>query len=131
MTEIVISELTDYGIDQDGRGATLNFLQNDGAPISLWFNSVELEKLLHELGFVITKMRELSELPKQGIISMLRPTKATASLLNDDRTVVVTLELRTGLVLHYGFEPNLASALAARIEAEAQRGMRTPSPRGH
>jgi len=123
MSTFSVSTLTDYSVSPDGCQAALNFMGKNSEPLSLEISTIELEKIVIELEFLLTKSRELSSLSKQGILSFLRPTTVRVSLLNDDATVVVSLRVRTGLEIHYGFEPTLADVLGNQIQEQAQKGM--------
>jgi hypothetical protein len=131
MTDILISKYTEGAISQDGRNIVLTFQVQDGSKASLHLTALELEKLMHDLSFLITKARELSELSKQGIVSILRPSKASANLLSDNRTVVLSFQIRAGLELHYGFESTVAIELNDQIKEVVQQGIETGPQRGH
>jgi hypothetical protein len=122
MTKHSITSLKDYDIAKNGRTVVLNFADDRDTPVSLKMSEIEVEKLAHELEFVITKARQLSDLSKQGIVPFLRPDKSRANLTTQGSTVVVSFVLRTGLVLHYGLEPTEAEALGRQILDAAVQG---------
>jgi hypothetical protein len=128
--ELVVSELTGYGISADGGDAVLYLRTADDRTASLRIGTPELERVVQELGQVVTKVRELSELSKQNLIALVQPSKARANLASDGLTIVISLQIRNSLEIHYGFERNHALALAAQMTAAAERGMKSTSP-GH
>jgi hypothetical protein len=129
MTELSLAKLTDYDISPDGRRVGLNFADEEGNPVSLKISAMELENVAHELGFVITKARQLSSISKQGIVPFLRPTKFRANLLKDGQAVVVSFQTATGLELHYGLDATSAAELASQLQEAAQKGMTATAPR--
>jgi hypothetical protein len=68
------------------------------------------------------KARELSDISKQGIVSMFRPARFRADLATEGNTVVVSFAHENGLESHFGLEPTLAEALAHQILDASARG---------
>jgi hypothetical protein len=124
--KVSVSSLKDFDISMDGRNAILNF-----DSVSLKITTMELEKVVHELGFLLIKARQLSDISKQGIVPFLRPTKVRGSLLGDGRAVVASFQLASGLELHYGMDLDVADALTAQLQEAAQQGRKATPPRRH
>jgi hypothetical protein len=131
MASFSITALKDFDISQDGRKVVLNFADENDMPVSLKMSTMGLEALLHEITFALTKAHELSDISKQGIVPILRPSKFRADLQPDKTTVVLSFAVKSGLELHYGLEPTHANAFAQQIQDAAQRGMRANPPSRH
>jgi hypothetical protein len=131
MTEFAVSRLSDFDISRNGRATRLNFLDARGKKVSLNMTVMELERITHELGFLLTKARQLSEESKQDIVPFLRPVNTRASILKDGTTVVMSFKIPSGLELHYGLDSTQPSAFAAQLQEEAQKGMKSKPPSRH
>ena len=131
MPEFSVSKISGTSLSHDGRGAILKFVDSDGQEISLKISTLDLASTVHEIGFLLTKSRELSDISKQSIVPFLRPQKVRAELTTDNVTVVTSYQLPSGLEHHYGMTPNLAEALARQILDAAERGKKTTAPSHH
>jgi hypothetical protein len=131
MAEFAVSRLSDFDISRNGRATRLTFLDAKGKKVSLNMTVMELERITHELGFLLTKARQLSEESKQDIVPFMRPANTRASILKDGTTVVMSFKIPSGLELHYGLDPTQASAFAAQLQEEAQKGMKSKPPSRH
>jgi hypothetical protein len=131
MPEFVVLKLNDFDISKNGRTTRLNFLDVRRKKVSLSMTVLELERITHELGFLLTQARQLSEESKQDIVPFMRPIAARASALKDGTAVVISFQIPSGLEMHYGLDPTRASALATQLEHEAQRSMKSDPPSRH
>jgi hypothetical protein len=131
MAEFAVSRFHDFDISRNGRATRLNFLDARGKKVSLNMTVIELERITHELGFLLTKARQLSEESKQDIVPFLRPANTRASLLKDGMTVVISFQIPSGLEMYYGLDPTQASTLAVQLQEEAQKGMKSKAPSRH
>jgi hypothetical protein len=88
MSEISIAQFKDFDVAADGRKVVLHFTDPDGRPIAIQVESLELEKIAHNLGFVLTKARQISDISKQGVVPFLRPTRVQADLLGQGNPLI-------------------------------------------
>jgi hypothetical protein len=130
MCDFAISHITDFDISRDGK-AVLNCRDEDGKPISIKMATMDLERFSVEIGFLLTKARELSEISKQNIVPFLQPAKFRADLLTQGSTVVIAFQLASGLQHHYGLEPTDADALACQILDAAEQAKKAAVPLRH
>jgi hypothetical protein len=128
MSRFEISSLKDFDIAPDGRKAVLNFADDQDLPVSLKFTQLQLEQLAHELGFVLTKARQLSEASKQGMAPFLRPARCRGGASPGEPTVIVSFQLPSGLEMHYGLEPIVAEGLAKQLHDGAQEAKTAKPP---
>jgi hypothetical protein len=124
MSEISIAQFKDYDVSPDGRKAVLHFIDGDGRPVAIEVETLELEKIAHNLGFVLTKARQASDIYKQGVVPFLRPTRVQADLLGRGSVVILSFAMRGGVEMHYGLEPIHANAFARQIKEAARRGLK-------
>jgi hypothetical protein len=125
MSEISIAQFKDYDVSSDGRNAVLHFIDRDGRPLAIKVETLELEKIAHNLGFVLTKARQMSDISKQGVVPFLRPTRVQADLLSQGSVVILSFAMRAGVEMHYGLEPIHANAFADQIKEAARRGLKS------
>jgi hypothetical protein len=118
--------LLDFDIAVDGRTVILNFTNEKGERVPIRLSEIELEKTLHELQVALTKVRQLSEVTKQGLVSYIRPRLVRGSAAGQD--VVLSLQFHDGLELHYGLQPNQAERLSQQLFAAAQVGKKANPP---
>ncbi|MFZ1091304.1 MAG: hypothetical protein WAN75_19095, partial [Xanthobacteraceae bacterium] len=93
--------------------------------------TLELEKIAHYLGFVLTKARQMSDISKQGVVPFLRPTRVQADLLGQASVVILSFAMRAGVEMHYGLDPAHAHAFARQIEEAARSGSESKPLRQH
>jgi hypothetical protein len=125
MSEITIAQFKDYDVSPDGRKAVLHFIDGDGRPVAIKVETQELEKIAHNLGFVLTKARQISDISKQGVVPFLRPTRVQADLLGQGSVVILSFAMRAGVEMHYGLEPAHANEFARQITEAARRGLKS------
>ena len=131
MPKFTVSKLRDFQISRDGRTAVLHFVgAADEDPVSLEMTTLELEIATQEMGSLLTKARELSDVSKQGIVPIFCPTHCRASPTEDSR-VALEFRLNNGLEHRYGLEPNHAAELARQILDVAERGRKAIPPSQH
>src|SRR6202035_2639056 len=114
-----------YDVSPDGRKAVLHFIDGDGKPVAIKVETLELEKIAHNLGFVLTKARQMSDISKQGVVPFLRPTLVQADLLSHGSVVILSFAMRAGVEMHYDLEPIHANAFADQIKEAARRGVKS------
>jgi hypothetical protein len=131
MSEISIAKFKDYDVSPDGRKAVLHFIDGDGRPVAIKVETQELEKIAHNLGFVLTKARQISDISKQGVVPFLRPTRVQADLLGQGSVVILSFAMGAGVEMHYGLDPAHAHAFARQIEEAARRGLESKPLRQH
>jgi len=132
MTTHNVASLKDCDIARDGRNVILNFNCSDQSdPLSLKLGTMELEKIAHELAFVIIRARAMSEVAKQGVVPFMRPRLSRADLTTDGLTVVVSFALPSGMVTHYGLESTDADSLARQIQDASEKSKKTSRPSQH
>ena len=131
MSEISIAQFKDYDVSPDGRNAVLHFIDGDGRPVAIKVETQELEKIAHNLGFVLTKARQMSDISKQGVVPFLRPTRVQADLLGQGSVVILSFAMRAGVEMHYGLEPVHANEFARQITEAARRGLESKPLRQH
>jgi hypothetical protein len=131
MSEISIAQFKDFDVAADGRKVVLHFTDPDGRPIAIKVETLELEKIAHNLGFVLTKARQISDISKQGVVPFLRPTRVQADLLGGASVVILSFAMRAGVEMHYGLDPAHAHAFARQIEEAARRGLESKPLRQH
>jgi hypothetical protein len=130
MAEFAVSRFNDFDISRNGRTTRLNFLDARGKKVSLNMTVLELERITHEFGFLLTKARQLSEESKQDIVPFFRPANARASTLKDGTTVIISFQTSSGLEMYYGLDPAQANVLAAQLQEQAQKAIKSqPSSR--
>ena len=118
-------------LSPDGRQAILKFLDIERAEIWLEMPTLDLSTMVQEIGSLLTRSRELSDISKANVVQFLRPQRMKADLVTDGSTVVATFELDSGLQQHFGMEPNLAEALAQQLLDAVQRGKKATPERRH
>jgi hypothetical protein len=131
MSEISIAKFEDYDVSPDGRKAVLHFIDGDGRPVAIKVETLELEKIAHNLGFVLTNARQISDISKQGVVPFLRPTRVQADLLGGASVVILSFAMRAGVEMHYGLDPAHAHAFAHQIEEAARRRLESKPLRQH
>jgi hypothetical protein len=131
MSDFVISKLDNFDISKSGRLARLNFFDSRGKKVSLTMTVLELERITHEMGFLLTKAREISEESKQDIVPFMRPKHARASALKDGTAVVISFQIPSGLEVHYGLNPVPAGALATQLAQEVEKSLKSHPPSRH
>jgi hypothetical protein len=130
MPSFPVSKLTNVELSRDGRNMVLHFA-TDSEKISLTIDTMAVETAMTELGYIITKARELSEISKQGIVQIFRPARFRAELATEGSTVVVSFAHENGLESHFGLQPKLATELARQILDAAERGTTASDPIRH
>jgi hypothetical protein len=131
MPEFSISNLKDFDITPDGRKTILNFVEATGETLSLKISILDLERVTHEMGLILSKAPELSDISKQNIVPFLRPSKFRADLLAEGSTVLTVYQLASGIEHRYGLEPRGAEELARQMLDAAERGKKAIAPRRH
>jgi hypothetical protein len=86
MPEFSLADLTDFDLSKDGRKTILNFKDESGEKVSLKLTTMNLERVTQELGFLLTKARQRSDVSKQNIIPFLHPARFRADLLTEGST---------------------------------------------
>lgn len=122
MSVIPVTELKDFDISQDGRNTVLNFTNKGEDSVSLKISTLDLQRITQEIGILLTKARQLSEVSKQNIVPFLRPSRFRADLLEHGSTVVLAFGFSSGLDHYYGLEPIDADKLADQIRDASERG---------
>jgi hypothetical protein len=125
MSEISIAQFKDYDVSPDGRKAVLHFIDGDGRPVAIKVETQELEKIAHNLGFVLTKARQISDISKQGVVPFLRPTRVQADLLGQGSVVILSFAMRAGVEMHYGLDPVHANEFARQIKEAARKSLKS------
>src|SRR5215831_12623682 len=105
-----IMSLKNFDIAQDGSKAVLHFADDQDRPVSLKFDFIGLERLVHGLVSVVSKTRQLSALTNRGVDQVLRPAGCRAYAATGEPTVIVGFQLPNGLEILYGIESSLADA---------------------
>src|ERR1043166_6447198 len=101
MVDFSVAKLMGYSLSQDGRDATLRFGDGGGDRLALQINTLDLQLLAQEIGALLTKAAELSDIYKSDVVPFFRPQKFRANLANGP-TVVMSFMLDTGLETHFG-----------------------------
>jgi hypothetical protein len=132
MTKHNLTELKNCDISQDGRTIALNFADENDRPVSLSIPTLSLEKTHHDIGQVITKARQLSDISKQGIIPFQVASGWRATVMVTDRLfVLISFRFDNGLEMHYGIPATAAGALAESILEAARQGISTKPQSSH
>ena len=129
MNAFIGAKVSGFSLSQDGRNATLRFKDDAGNALSLEISTLDLQTFSQELGALLTKASELSDITKSDIVPFFRPAKFRANLA-DGPTVVVSFMLDTGLESHFGLSPDGAEMLAKQMLKQAADGKGSkPQPR--
>ncbi len=121
MPDFSIAKLMGYNLSQDGRDAVLRFGDSDGDELALQINTLDLQVLVQEIGALLSKAAELSDIYKSDVVPFFRPEKFRANLATGP-TVVMSFLLNTGLESHFGLSPESAERLANQMLEKAQEG---------
>jgi len=132
MPEISVSGMKDFDISGDGHHAVLNLISTENTTVSLKIDTLVLQKIMHEAGFLLTKARQLASANPNFVVA-LRPAKFRSDLLSDSAMVGVVFAMASGLEHCYAMMPDEADALADQMRHAAARGRKakTTKPSKH
>ncbi|MFY9894630.1 MAG: hypothetical protein WAK63_10930 [Xanthobacteraceae bacterium] len=121
MPEFSVSGLKDFDISADGHQTVLNLIGADNSIVSLRVDTLVLQTISQQAGFLLTKARQLAA-ANPNFVPALRPAKFRSDLIAGGQTVVVVFALASGLEHYYGLLPDEADALAHQMQDAAERG---------
>jgi hypothetical protein len=120
MDEFSVSGITSHSISENGQRVVLNLIGSGDTSISLKLDSMTLQKIMHDCGFVLTKARQLAS-AKPNFVVALRPAKFRADLIPQTELVGVVYALANGLEHTYALLPDEADALAQQMQDAAKK----------
>jgi hypothetical protein len=118
MPEFSVSGMKGFDISEDGRHAVLNLIGANDDIVSLKIDTLVLQKIMHDAGFLLTRARQLASANPNFVVA-LRPAKFRADLISDSGMVGVVYALASGLEHNYALMPEEADALAHQMQDAA------------
>lgn len=109
MAEFDVSRLKGTAVSGDGRDAILKFEGKDGDEVSIKIDAMSLAAAMQDIGSLLIRSRELSEISKQNIVPIFRPIECRADLVEE--RIVLSFRLDSGLENHYGIALSIAETL--------------------